>query len=152
MCVISLPNRSTYQSVLEYTLQDICLWCLVLPVLWPVFVWEKTSWTCFHNFSVITEQSILQSPRSPQRRKFFESLLAGTLREIFFIFELWPPLQLSGEHLQCTLGVILIRHNGAIQLYMKVTVNILTPFLPSLFSWAAQLTTVCLDFQKKGSL
>ena len=35
----------------------------------------------------------------------------GMLREIFFIFEMWPPL--SGGHLHYKLGAIQIRHHGA---------------------------------------
>ena len=47
-------------------------------------------------------------------KTFLEILLAHIstmLREIFFTFELWPPL--SEGHLHCKLGAIWTRHCGA---------------------------------------
>ena len=47
-------------------------------------------------------------------KNFSEDLLAhilGMVQEIFFIFEMWPPL--SRGQLQCKLGAIRIRHYRA---------------------------------------
>ena len=95
------------------------------------------------NFWKVSEKNLwpLETPF------FFKSLLvyiSGILREVFFIFEMWPLV--SGGHHCCKLSAIQIKHNGA-TCVCKSQLCCSCQYTHSVCTshWAARHTTVCFD-------